>query len=518
MPRRRIDMKKIREVLRLKHDRGASTRQIADSLRLSVSTVSEYLYRANAAGHTWPLPENLSDEDLERSLFPGPVKPGEPPRPLPDWQKVRTELSRKGVTLLLLWREYKSARPDGYGYSRFAGLYSDWEKKTEVRMLQRHKSGEKLFVDFAGVTGRVTDPETGEIAEVQIFVAAMGSSQKVFARACPAQDTRSWIQAHIAAFEFYGALPQVVVPDNLKAGVSSPCYYEPTLNAAYAEMARYYELTVLPARVRKPRDKAKVENAVQQVERWVLAPLRDQTFFQISELNHAIAGLVEELNSRVMKGPGASRNDLFLSEDLPAMRPLPLQRYSYAVWKTAKVAPDYHVEHEGHKYSVPHEWVGKRVELRIGANVLEVFAGSQKLVSHPLSLSRRGFTTVEAHMPESHQWSRWNPERLRRWAAAVGPEAELFVTRALESKAHKEHAYRGILGVLKLEKTVGRDRLEAACARANSVGALHYSNVKSILNKNLEGASLPQDLPALPPHDNVRGAHYFWNQGEICDN
>lgn len=518
MPRRRIEMKKIREVLRLKYDRAASTRQIAESVRLSVSTVSEYLYRASAAGHGWPLPDSLSDEDLERSLYPGPVKPGEPPRPLPDWQKVRTELSRKGVTLLLLWREYKAEHPNGYGYARFAGLYSEWEKKSDVRMLQRHKAGEKLFVDFAGVTGRVADPATGEVTEVQIFVSAMGSSQKVFARACRAQDVRSWILAHVAAFEFYGALPQVVVPDNLKAGVTAPCFYEPTLNPAYAEMARFYELTVLPARVRKPRDKAKVENAVQQVERWVLAPLRDRTFFSIPELNHAIEGLVGELNSRTMKGPGASRDELFLSEDFPAMRPLPLQRYSYAIWKNAKVAPDYHVEHEGHKYSVPYEWVGKKVELRIGTNVLEVFAGSRKIASHPLTLSRRGFTTLDDHMPESHKAARWTPERLIRWAAKIGPEAELFVERAVQCKVHKEHAYRGILGVLGLEKKVGKDRLEAACARANAVGALHYSNVKSILNKNLECAVLPQDLPALPPHDNVRGAQYFWNQGEICDN
>jgi hypothetical protein len=216
-----------------------------------------------------------------------------------------------------------------------------------------------------------------------------------------------------------------------------------------------------------------------------------------------------------MKGPGASRDELFLSEDFPAMRPLPLQRYSYAIWKNAKVAPDYHVEHEGHKYSVPYEWIGKKVELRIGANVIEVFAGSRKIASHALSLSRRGFTTLDTHMPESHQAARWNPERLIRWAAKIGPQAEIFVKRAVECK---EHAYRGILGVLGLEKKVGKDRLEAACARANAVGALHYSNVKSILNKNLEGAVLPEDLPALPPHDNVRGADYFWNRGEICDN
>jgi len=505
-------MKKIREVLRLRYDRGSSTRQIAQSCKISVSTVSEYLYRASAAGYSWPLPETVNDEELEATLYPPKPRPGEPPRGAPDWPKIQAELSRKGVTLLLLWREYRREHPKGYGYSRFCGMYSDWEKGSELRMLQHHKAGEKLFVDFAGQTLGITDASTGEVKQAQIFVSAMGVSQKIFARACESQDVRSWVTAHVSAFEFYGALPEVLVPDNLKAGVSSPCYYEPTLNASYAELARFYEIAVVPARVRKPRDKAKVESAVQQVERWVLAPLRDRTFFSLSELNEAMAPLVDELNDRKMKGPDCSRNEIFATQDLAAMRSLPGVRFSYASWSSAKVAPDYHIEFEGHKYSVPYRLVGKRVELRAGANVVEIYSGSVKVASHMRSLSRFGFTTMEAHMPESHKAAKWTLERLENWASTIGPEAKALVQRMLACKELKEHGFRAVLGVLGLEKKFGKDRLERACAKANSVGALRYSSVKSILEKNLEEAALQEALPNPGAHGNVRGSEYFWSE------
>ncbi len=511
-------MKKIREVLRLRHDKGASVRQIGGSCKLSISTVSEYLYRAGAAGYSWPLPEELTDEELERALFPGVGGTGGNRFELhPELGEDPVPFSRKGVTLLLLWREYKDEHPDGYGYARFAGLFSEWEKKSDVRMLQHHKAGEKLFVDYAGLTARVIDPETGEVNEAQIFVSAMGSSQKIFAKACRGQDEESWLLAHAAAFEFYGALPEVLVPDNLKAAVTSPCYYEPTLNAAYAEFARFYGIAVLPARVRKPRDKAKVESAVQQVERWVLAPLRQRKFFSVSELNEALIKLVGELNARIMKGPGCSREDLFRSQDLPAMRPLPGIRYSYAKWTSAKVAPDYHVEFEGHKYSVPYSLVGKRVELRIGANTVEVYEGSKKVASHMRSVSRLGFTTVTAHMPESHVAAQWTPQRLTNWALKIGPQAGTYTQRIFESKEHKEHGYRSILGILRLEKRFGKERLEAAFARSNAIGSFGYRSIKSILDKNLERAALQPPLSELPHHDNVRGADYYKVEDPECD-
>jgi transposase len=509
MPRRHIDMKKIREVLRLRHGQGASVHDIAAACAISTSTVHEYLYRSEAAGLGWPLPDETTDEDLERTLFPPRRRKGEPERPLPDFAKFRAELSRKGVTLKLLWQEYAAEHPDGYGYSRLADLYKEWERKSDVRMLQRHNAGEKLFVDFAGLKAKFKDPESGDIREVPVFVATMGSSQMLYARACLGEDQRSWLEAHALAFEFYGALPMVLVPDNLKAAVTRACYYDPTINQAYAELARFYGLSVLPARVRKPRDKAKVENGVQQVERWVLAPLRERVFLSLCELNEAIGALVDELNRRLMKGPNASRAELFALEDLPAMRPLPESRYVYAEWKMAKIAPDYHVEIEGHKYSVPYRFIGKKVDVRITAQTVEVFEGSAKICSHPRSVSRRGFTTDESHMPEKHAKARWTPERLIRWAESIGPHAARFAQRVLASKEHEEHGFRTILGVLGLERTYPKQRVDAACQRANAVGSLTSSSVKSILEKNLDQLPLPLDAPPMPPHDNVRGADYY---------
>lgn len=509
-------MKKIREVLRLRHGRGASIRETSLGCSLAVSTVSEYLYRAEAAGFKWPLPEGLDDTKLEKALFPGPVKKGEAPRPLPDFSLWRSELSRKGVTILLLWREYKAGHENGYGYSRIAGLYADWEKGTEARMLQRHKAGEKLFVDWAGPKLRITDPKTGEVWEAPVFVSAMGASQYTFCKAYRSQELRWWLSGHVDSFEFYGALPEIVVPDNLKTGVEKACRYEPTLNSSYAEMAQFYEIAVLPARVRKPRDKAKVENAVQQIERWALAPIRERTFFSLEEANEALAEKLAELNDRLMRGPNASRKELFEAEERPAMRPLPQSRYAYAEWKKAKVAPDYHVEVEGHLYSVPFTLLKKHVDVRISASVVEVFYENKRVASHLRSYRRKGFTTDPSHMPEPHKrHAEWTPERIVRWAQTVGPNTASFVEALLSNKVHPEQGFRPCMGVIGLEGRFDKARLEAACGKALSFGALSYHSVKSILEKNLEAAPRQETLPPLPNHDNVRGGSYY-AQEDLC--
>jgi len=512
-------MRKIREVVRLWWDLKASGREIALSLGIARSTVGEYLHRAEAAGLSWPLPESLSDEDLERLLFPPAPGKGEPPRPMPDWPSASKELSRKGVTLLLLWQEYKAAFGDGYGYSRYAGLYRAWKDKTDLRMLQRHKAGEKLFVDFAGLTMPLTDPETGEVRQVQIFDSAMGASQRIFARAYPAQTLENWLSANADAFEFYGALPEILVPDNLKAGVTRGDRFEPAVNPAFADFARHYGIAVIPARPQKPRDKAKVENAVQQTERWILAPLRDRTFFTIDELNEAIALKVEELDARVMKGPNASRRELFEEFDAPAMRALNMERYRFASWKRAKVAPDYHVEFEGHRYSVPHHLVATHIELRVSPQTLEVFHSGKRVCTHARSLSRRGFTTEPSHMPIAHrEYAEWTPERLVGWALQTGPSTREFVEQMLAGKVHPQQAFRSCMGVISLAKTYSPQRLEAACARALRFRALGYRSVKTILEKGLD-AEEGESLAASPAsvHANVRGAGYY-AQGETCAN
>jgi len=511
-------MKKIREVIRLHWDRRASVREIAAACGIGRTTVGEYLHRAGAAGLSWPLPDELSDAELTRLLFPRP-KSGEPLRPMPDWSLVQKELSRqKGMTLLLLWREYKGEFPNGYGYSRYAGLYRSWARLGELSMLQRHKAGEKLFVDWAGLKVKVSDPKTGEVREHPVFVAALGASHYLFCKAYESEELRNWICGHVEAFGFYGALPEVVVPDNPKTGIEKACRYEPLLNPTYAELAQFYGIAVIPARVRKPKDKAKVENGVQQVERWVLAPLRDRVFFSIEEANEALAKELGALNSKVMQGPNLSRRELFEQEDRPVMRLLPVAPYVYAEWKRLKVAPDYHVECERHLYSVPFAFVGKHVDVRVSMNTVEVFFGGKRIASHLRSLSRRGFTTDSSHMPEKHRkMAEWTPERMVRWAGVVGPGTAAFVGELLCGKVHAEHGFRVCMGVIGLEKRFGTQRLDAACARATELGAFSYRSVKSILDKNLENVPVQERLVPLPSHQNVRGGGYY-NEETSCVN
>lgn len=507
-------MRKIREVVRLRWDRGASVREIAGACQIGRSTVDEYLHRAKAAGLSWPLPEEMSDAELESRLFPPRSHPGEPPRPLPDWSNVHRELGRqKGMTLMLLWEEYKSKFPDGYCYSRYAALFRDWEQRSDVRMLQRHKAGEKVFTDWAGLKMKIVEPKTGEIGEAPVFVAGLGLSQYIFARVYESEELRWWLAAHVDAFEFYGALPEIVVPDNPKTGVHKACRYEPALNPSYAEWARFYKVAVLPARVRKPRDKAKVENAVQQVERRVLARLRDRTFFSLDEAGEALAEELAKLNERVMRGPNLSRKQLFEQEDRPAMRPLPAARYIYAEWKRLKVGPDYHVQADGHLYSVPFTFVGKHVDVRIGVGTVEVFLGGKRIASHMRSLSRRDPVTLREHMPEQHRHkAEWTPERVVRWAGTVGPGAAEFVQKLLSGMVHPEQGFRRCMGVISLEKRFGKERVNLACARAVSLGAFSYHSVKSILEKNLEAAPEQEALPSLGIHANVRGGEYYSNE------
>jgi transposase len=384
-------------------------------------------------------------------------------------------------------------------------------------MLQHHKAGERMFTDWAGLKMRILDSKTGELHEVSVFVAALGASQYVFAKAYESQELRCWLSGHTEAFEFYGALPEIVVPDNLKTGVDKACRYEPVVNPSYADLARFYELAVLPARVRKPRDKAKVENAVQQVERWVLAPLRNRTFFSVSEANEALTQKLAELNDKVMKGPNLSRKQFFEEVDQPAMRSLPNVRYVFASWKRAKVAPDYHVEVEGHLYSVPFTLVGKHVDARVSQNTVEVFLSGKRVASHMRSCSRRGFTTDSSHMPQKHrELAKWTPARMLRWAGTSGPNVEAFTRNLLGGKVHPEHGYRMCMGVMNLEKRFGKERLDNACARAVSLGAFSYKSVKSILEKNLESIPVEQSLLPLPSHDNIRGAEYYG--GPSCAN
>lgn len=506
-------MRKIREVLRLSWVCGLSQRQVALSCSVGRSTVGEYLERAVAAGvRDWPSAEALGDEALERRLFPPPVVVPAGERPEPDWSQVHLELRRKGVTLRLLWQEYQDAHPTGFRYSRFCELYGHWRGRLDLSMRQRHTAGETLFVDYAGQTVPIVDRSTGEVREAQIFVAVLGASNYTFAEATWTQGLEDWIGSHVRAFEALGAVPQRVVPDNLKSGVSRACHYEPEINPTYHEMAVHYGVAVVPARVRKPRDKAKVEVGVQVVERWVLAPLRDRTFFSLAELNEAMRELLEPLNERPFQKLPGSRRELFEQLDRPAMQPLPAEPYRFAEWRKGRVNVDYHVEVDGHHYSVDYRLVGQQLDVRLGASTVELFSRGQRVASHLRSPRRGQHTTVAEHMPKAHRdYAQWTPERLIRWAAKTAPAVAEVVETILASRAHPQHGFRPCLGILRLGKRYGDERLEAACRRALAIGSPSYQSVRSILAKGLDRTLLAEPAQTTLPleHDNVRGAAYY---------
>jgi transposase len=505
-------MRKIREVLRLRLQCGLTQRQVAQSCKVGLGTVYEYTRRARDAGLSWPLPEGLTDEELDRRLFPPPPAIPSDQRPQPDWPALSRELAKKGVTLLLLWYEYRAAYPDGYGYSRFCELYSRWAGRADPRMRCVHKAGEKLFVDYAGQTMPIVDPKTGEVRQAQIFVATLGASSCTYVEATPSQMLPDWICSHVRALAHFGGVPEIVVPDNLKAGVTTPCYYDPDVNATYQEMAQHYGVAVIPTRVRAPRDKAKVESGVQQVERWVLAPLRNRRFFSFAELNAAMRPLVEQLNARAAPGLPASRLQLFQDLDQPALKPLPAQPYELALWSKARVHIDYHVQVERHFYSVPYRLIGQEVEARITPQIIELLHRGERVASHVRSFKNGGFTTLPEHMPPNHrEWGDWNPERIARWAEKTGPATAQIAREIMASRPHPYQGYRACLGILRLGNEFGADRLEAACACALQIRALTYKSVKSILVHRLDRNAPTQAPTARPPieHTNIRGALYY---------
>ena len=513
MPRKRVAMRQVREVLRLKWACDLSDRQIAQSLRISRPTVAEYVRQAQRAGLSWPLPDTLDDAGLKRELAAALDPIAASSRPMPDWATLHQELKRKGVTLFLLWQEYKTQYPDGVEYSWFCESYRKWARKLDVVMRQRHQAGEKLFVDYAGQTIPVVDPSSGEVREAAIFVAVLGASNYTYAEATWSQSLPDWIGSHVRAFEAFGGVPQVLVPDNLKAAVTRAHRYEPELNRTYADMAQHYGVAVVPARAARPQDKAKVEVGVQVVERWILARLRHHTFFSLSALNHAIRALQVALNARPFKKLPGSRHSVFESLERPALRPLPAQPYDYAEWKLVRVNIDYHVEIEGHYYSVPYVLVKRQLEARLSARVVELFDQGKRVASHRRSSQKGRHTTVSAHMPKAHQhYAEWTPQRLTRWAARSGEATAEVVERILTSRPHPQQGFRSCLGIMRLGKRYGDDRLEAACRRAIVIGSCSYKSLESILKKDLDRQPLPGAPPLDPEpiaHRNIRGPQYY---------
>jgi len=515
MSRKPISMRKVKEVLRLKSECNLSDRQIAQACNLGRTTVQEYLARARVSQISWENARNLPEDELESLLFPGNPAPNSL-HPLPDWKEIHQERRKPGVTLQLLWEEYRNNNQDGYGYSRFCELYHAFVRTIDPRMRQTHKAGDKLFVDYSGRTVEIVDSATGEIRSAQLFVAVLGASNYTFIEATWSQKLQDWVASHIRAFEFFNGVPALIVPDNLKSAIHKACRYDPDENPGFSALAEHYGTAILPARPYRPRDKAKVEGAVLLAQRWVMARLRNQRFFSLSELNEAIRALLVSFNQRPFKKLPGCRQTQFEMVDKPALRPLPSSPFEMADWKRATVGIDYHVEYEKHYYSVPFKHVHQSVLVRATEHIVEIFLKGRRLAAHVRNPEHGKQSTLDEHMPPKHQFGEWSPGRFLNWANNFGPHIVQVIRGILESKPHPAQSFRACLGVLRLEKKVGAKRLDAACERALYYKSPRYKTVQGILENGQEFQPIPGSRieQKLPVHDNIRGSSYFWADDE----
>ena len=511
---RRISVRMIKTALRLRYESGLSHREIGRSLRVSHTTVGECFRRFDASELSWDKARELSEGGLTQALYPEQPRPSDK-FPTPDFSYLHSELRKTGVTLRLLWEEYRDTHPCGYGYSRFCELYGVWTKSLKVWMRQVHTGGEKLFVDYSGKKPEVVNRHTGEVREVELFVASWGASHYTYAEAQESQKLPCFLMGHVRAFEYFGCASHLVVPDNLKSGVTKAHRYDPDVNMSYEEMCAHYGTAVLPARPVSPKDKAKVETGVQIVQRWILARLRHRTFFSIAELNEAIGELLPELNRRPMQKLGVSRSELFEKLDRPAALRLPSGRYEYREWTRATVGLDYHIEVKKHYYSVPYILYGKRLEVRLGESALEVMHRGERVALHRRSSIPHGYSTRTEHMPESHRKHlQWTPARIIRWAGSAGTNTEALVKKVIASKAHPEQGFRPALGIKRLGDAFGTKALEKACAYALERNIKRVAPIKNILKKRLYMGTQETSPGTVVIKSNVRGITYYHPKGE----
>ena len=501
-----IDTDTVKAVIQFKFEQKRAHRSIASQLKISPATVSYICQRFNRTLQ-WPLPEDMSAQQLFDAIYPNKRNSFVQP----DYPSIEIELRKKGVTKLLLWEEYQHQHTGNLlGYSQFCDNYRAWKGRQKRSMRMTHKAGEKVFIDYCGPTLTIVNPDTGECREVQVFVAVLGASNYTFAIATENQTLESWLSAHVAMFNFFCGVPELLVPDNLKAGVSKACRYEPILNASYQALAHHYGCAVMPARPVKPQDKAKAENAVLIVERWIMARLRHEVFHTLASVNQAIKTLLETLNTKPFQRLPGNRAELFASLDKPSLRPLPLSEYEYTDIHRAKVGIDYHVLYKTHFYSVPHTYVSQIVEVHATQRLIKIYHQRECIAQHVRSYRKGGFTCVDEHMPTNHQHQKWSPKRLKNWAKQIGHNTLTVTTAILESKSHPEQGYRACLGLLNLAKTYGNGRLELACQRAVELGNPCRASVKSLLQNRLDNVPMEDevDTPNLT-HHNLRGPHYY---------
>ncbi len=515
MSAKRITMRQLRELLRLRYEAKLSMRQINASTKISIGKIQSILKQAEQLNLQWPLPDDMDDRELAQKFYPQADTRISKNFQQPDWSVVHQELKKKGLTRQLLWEEYTQQYPNScYSYSQYCDRYEHWRKQQKRSMRQTHRAGEKLFIDYCGPTVPIVDRHTGEIKEAQIFVAVFGASNYTFAEATASQKLKDWLYSHVRAFNFFDGLPELLIPDNLRSGVSKACRYEPELNLSYQQLAAHYQVVVIPARPYKPKDKSKAEVGVQIVERWIIARLRHQTFFSLHELNQSIKALLVDLNSRPFKKLPGNRLQAFEQIDKPALKPLPRHAYEYTEIKIVKVNIDYHIEYEQHFYSVPHHLVGETLELHAGDKVIQMFFKNKLITTH-VRKYYPGTSTESSHMPTRHEkHHKWSPGRLMNWGKDIGPDVLIWVKQRLNEKAHPEQAYRVCLGLLNLSRSYDNQRLNRACQIANKKSLNRLKNIRSILTSNLD--KLPTDNvqkeefdleeTLLPQsHKNIRG-------------
>ncbi len=507
-------MQKIQEALRLRYKGGLSIRQIATLGLASRSTVSESIARFESSGLALEEALAMKPKQLQSRLFPAAPVRKESERPHPDWSTIHRELSRKGMTRLLLWQEYKEEHPDGYGYTQFKEHYRRYARTLNPSMRQVHYAGDTLFVDFSGLTMPLADPISGEVSKAQIFVAVLGASGYTFVHAVKDQSTQSFIDCHNAAFGFYGGVPNRVVPDNLKAAVISHRRGKVVLNESYADMGRHYGVAIVPARPYHPQDKGKVEAGVKGIQRWILMKLRHRTFFDVEELNDAIAPLIDDYNNKVIRRLNKSRSRLFEELDQPVLHPLRQEPYRYREHKRLTVGIDYHIEVEGNGYSVPYTSLGKKVDVWYSHSQVEISHRGEILAVHPRLHHPREDSTLLEHMPPEHRYryEKWNPGRILNWAQSIGEETVELMQEIMHNRSHPVRGYKSCLAILNFEKRFGREALELTARRARELGVHKVASIETILQKKTyleEEEPSPVNNTLFNTHANLRGSEVY---------
>jgi len=510
---RRSKMSKIKEILRLSMIEGLSSNAIGKSVGCSHNTVSDIIRRAQEAGLAWKFAEVLDDDEIERRIY-GEKRATVASRPEPDMEYIDRELRRPGVNLSLLWHEYKLEHPDGVQYTQYCERYRKWAGTRQVSLHIRHKAGEKMFVDWVGDTMTVINSETGEATTANLFVSAIGTSGYPYVEAFPTREKDNWIKAHVNAFRYYGGLPLILVPDNDKSAVTSASKYDPELNKTYREMAEHYGIAVIPARVRKPKDKPKVEKCVGDIETWIMAALRNMQFFSFAELNAAIRMKLATFSEKPYQKLEGSRKSVFEEYDKPVLRQLPLQPYEYADWHSAMVNTDYHVEALKQYYSVPYSYAKQKVDIRIGHDVIEIFHKGLRICSHKrLKGKLRQYSTCVEHMPENHKaYIGMNKESALKWAMDKGENIQLLVERIFGRVTVEQQAYRSIMGLMRIVKTYGTEITDEACKIALFAREYGCGYVERLIKS---GIVKKQKTETIIKHDNIRGPGYYGGEVNI---